>query len=359
MLKRVISIAVAALMIFSMAAIAVSAADVNDVNVGADGNTSVGADTSSSTSGAASGALNFDASGWKNHTDMIYCHIWERGGDSFFPWGSKKEYCTKNSDGTYGFDLSKVSLESGKDYCVLFYDNTKGTQTYDTTFSSACAGDVAKLTGKQIENPVDSEKKAYEMVWTKNSSNYGPHLAISSIGNIIGSKLCPNEKSEEVIGDWVITYYKSTFVKAADALAKAYPKFGITSVDQIETIFGYVQSKESGEDEDAILKALTDGFAKAYPSKKDEVKDTKEIKQKAAEKEKAIKSHGGHVTSGGSGSGSSSSGSSSSGSSSGSGSYNSSGSGSDGQEDTILFVLAGVMLVAGGAMFMSRKKREE
>ena len=364
MVKRIIAIAVAALMIFSMAAIAVSAAEVTDSNVGADSSNSAGADTSSSASGAGD-SIKFDASKWSNYS-IIYCHIWERGGDSFFPWQSKKEACTKVSGNIYEYDLSMLDksttisggLKSGTDYCVIFSANT-GVQTYDTTFGRACIGDTAKVTGKKIENPVDSEKEAFEAVWTTNSSNYGPHLAISSIGNIIGNKLCPNEKGEEVIGDWIPSYYKSPNVDAVAALAKAYPKFGITSVDQIETIFGYVQSKETGEDENAILKALTDAFAKAYPSKADEVKDPEKIKKKAAEKEKAIKSNNGHVTSGDSGSGSSSSGSSSSGSSSGSSSYNGSGSGSDGQEDTILFILGGVMLAAGGAMYLSRKKREE
>lgn len=364
MVKRIIAIAVAALMIFSMAAIAVSAAEVTDSNVGADSSNSAGADTSSSASGSGD-SIKFDASKWSNYS-IIYCHIWERGGDSFFPWQSKKEACTKVSDNIYEYDLSMLDksttisggLKSDTDYCVIFSANT-GVQTYDTTFGRACIGDTAKVTGKKIENPVDSEKEAFEAVWTTNSSNYGPHLAISSIGNIIGNKLCPKEKGEEVIGDWIPSYYKSPNVDAVAALAKAYPKFGITSVDQIEAIFGYVKSKETGEDENAILKALTDAFAKAYPSKADEVKDTEKIKKKADEKEKAIKSNGGHVTSGDSGSGSSSSGSSSSGSSSGSSSYNGSGSGSDGQEDTILFILGGVMLAAGGAMYLSRKKREE
>ncbi len=367
MVKRIIAIAIAALLVFSMAAIAVSAAEVTDSKVGADSNNSAGADTSSSASGAGN-SIKFDASKWSNYS-IIYCHIWERGGDSFFPWQSKKEVCKKVDGNIYEYDLSVLDnsttveggLQSGKDYCIIFSANT-GVQTYDTTFAKACVGDTAKVTGNKIENPVDSEKEAFEAVWTTNSSSYGPHLAISSIGNIIGSKLCPNEKGEEVIGDWIPTYYKSPNVDAVAALAKAYPKFGITSSDQISTIFGYVESKETGEDENAILKCLTEAFAKAYPAKADEVKDTSKIKKAAAEKEKTIKSNGGStsaVSNSSSSSGSSSSGSSSAGTSSGSSSYNGSGSGSDGQEDTILFILAGVMLVAGGAIFMSRKKREE
>lgn len=367
MLKKLFAIVLAALIIASTASVAAFAAEVEDAVVGADSASSAGADTSSSATGSGD-TVKFDASAWKNFT-IIYCHIWVRGGGDFFPWQSKKEACKKIGDNLYEYDLSMLTkstenpegLKADTDYCIIFSANT-GVQTYDTTFGKACVGDTIKVTGNKIENPKDSEKQAYEAVWKTNSSSYGPHLAITSIGNIVGSKLCPNENGEEVIGDWISSFYKSTYVKPVDALAKAYPKFGISSADQIETIFGYVQSKNTGEDEEAILKCLTDAFAKAYPAKADDVKDVEKIKKAAKEKEKAIKSSGGHITSGGSGSsssGSSSSASSGSGSSSASGSYNGSGSGADGQEDTILFILGGVMLTAAGAMYLTRRRREE
>ena len=346
MMKRIISIALAVVMVLSVAVVAVSAAEVNDANVGADSNNSAGADTSSSSSGSGND-IYFDASGWKNVT-TVYCHIWKRGGDAFFTWQSKKEKCTQDGD-KWVYDASKVSLSASEDYCIIFSCNT-GKQTYDCTFAKACYGDTLKLTGKQIENPVDSEKKADEAVWTKNSGSYGPHLAFTSIGNIVGSKLCPNEKGTEVIGDWLPTYYKSQYVKPVDALAKAFSKFGVTSADDIQTIYAYILSKKTGEDEAAMKKILEDAFAKAYPSKKGVKIDAKKAKSQAT----SIKNNGGHVSSS-----SSSAGSSSSGSSGYSGSSNSSGSGSDGEEDTIFFVLFGVMLTAAGVMFVTRRKRTE
>jgi LPXTG-motif cell wall-anchored protein len=369
MFKRFISIALAAMMLIAMAAVAVSAAEVNDANVGADSNNSAGADTGSSTSGAGN-SFKFDASGWKGYT-VVYCHIWERGQDAFFNWQSKKEACRKVSDNIYEYDLDKagISLDAAKDYCIIFSANT-GIQTFDTTLGKECIGDTAKLTGNKLENPVDSEKKADEAVWSTNSSKFGPHLAITSIGNIVGSKLCPHEKGTEVIGDWLPTYYTSQFLDPVKALATALPKFGITSADDLDTIYGYIINKNpslsDGEKKD-IYNVLAEGFKKAFPAKASEVKSADEATKSAEKKAKEIKANGGHVTSdsgsssGGSSSstGSGSSSSSGAGSSSGSGSYNSSGSGSDGQEDTILFILAGVMLVAAGAMYMSRKKREE
>jgi LPXTG-motif cell wall-anchored protein len=271
---------------------------------------------------------------------------------------TKKEKCTKEGD-LWAYDCSKVSLKSNEDYCLCFAADPSKIQTYDTTFSEKCFGDTVKLTGNKIENPVDSEKKADEAVWTKNSGSYGPHLAFTSIGNIVGSKLCPNEKGTEVIGDWVPTYYKSTYIKDKVAtLAKAYPRFGIKDANDITTIYAYILQKKTGEDEAAMKKLLEDAFAKAYPSKKGVKIDTKKAKSQA----ESIKKSGGHVTSSSSSSaGSSSAGASgsSSGSSYSSGSSNSSGSGSDGEEDTIFFVLFGVMAAAAGVIFVTRRKRTE
>lgn len=356
MIKRIISIALAVVMIFAMAVVAVSAAEVTDSNVGADSNNSAGADTSSAVSGAGN-MIYFDASGWKNFT-TIFCHVWQRGGDSFFSWQSKKEACTKQGS-KYAYDLSKLDssttvsggLQSGKDYCVIFSADT-GVQTYDLTFGKPCIGDTVKLSGgKKIENPMDSEKQAFEAVWSSNSSSYGPHLAITSIGNIVGSKLCPNEKGTEVIGDWLPTYYKSKNVNAESTLVKAYPKFGIKSADDIQVAYAYILSKKTGEDEAAMKKILEDAFKKAYPSQKAAKIDDKKAKSQS----EAIKNGGGStsaISSGSSSSSSSSTGSSGS-------TTNSSGSGADGEEDTIFFVLAGVMLAAAGVMFVTRRRRAE
>ena len=76
---------------------------------------------------AASNCIRFDASEWSNYS-IIYCHIWERGGDSFFPWQSRKEACKKVDGNIYEYELSVLDnsttveggLQSGKDYCVIF-----------------------------------------------------------------------------------------------------------------------------------------------------------------------------------------------------------------------------------------------
>jgi hypothetical protein len=249
------------------------------------------ADTSGSSSGAGS-TIYFDASGWEN-VETVYCHIWKRGGEAFYTWQSKKELCKSVGDNIWAYD--SPTLKSGEDYYIIFSCNT-GKQTYECTFGTPCFGDTLKLTGNKVENPVDSEKKADEAVWTK-SSSYGPHLAFTSIGNIVGKYLCPNEKGTEVIGDWLPTYYLSRYVNdKVSSLANAYPVFGIKSKDDIAEIYNYILRKKTGEDQSAMSSILWNAFAKAYPPSKGVKIDTKKAKSQA-ESIESIKKSGGHVTS--------------------------------------------------------------
>ena len=233
--------------------------------------TSSAADTSNSTTGSGD-LVYFDASGWKNVT-QIYCHIWKRGGDAFLGWQLKKEKCTKVSGNKWSFDLANLNasttmsggLKSGEDYCIIFSAQT-GKQTYDATFDKNCIGDTLKLTGETVENPVKSEKTADEAVWTNNAAKYGPHLSITSIGNVVGSKLCPNEKGTEVIGDWLPTYYKSKNFNVINALANALPKFDIKTSGDLTDVYKYIVGKNTGEDTAVIKDMLERAFVKAYPS---------------------------------------------------------------------------------------------
>lgn len=349
MLKRILAVAIAVVLVMSMAVVAVSAADTDSASAGAEVSNSAGAEVSNSGTGAGN-KIYFDAGKWNNYS-LIYCHIWERGGESFYSWQSKAEGCTKESGTIYSYDLSKLDasttvsggLQPNKDYCVIFSANT-GVQTFDQTFGTACIGDTARITEKMIENPVDSEKGAYEAVWKTNSAKYGPHLAISSTGKLIGSVLCPNERGEEVIGDWLPNYCNHDITYGIDVvqcLKDALLKF---NVKDIEGIYAYILSKEnqpSKDDQEKILGQLQDAYKLAYPNDKEGAKiDPERAKIRIPE----IQRNPGAPISGGP---------------SGSGSTNSSGSGSDGQADTLFIILGAVMVLAAGTMVFARKKREE
>ncbi len=353
MLKKIISIALAVLMVMSVAVVAVSAADTDSASAGAEVSNSAGADTSNSGTGA-SNVIYFDyGTKWKN-VQQIYAHIWIVGGDEFYGWQSGGEKCTRKGPTTWAYDLSELNkstaisggLKSGVDYCVIFSADN-GLQTFDQTFGTPCIGDTAKLTGNQIENAVDSEKKAYESVWKTNSSKFGPHLAISSIGNIIGSKLAPGESGTQVIGDWLYAYYNAQTFDVVPALAKALPKFG---VKDIEAVYAYIMSKDDtlGDDVlDFIKEELEDAYKKAYgaPAKIDEKKaKEKEKELKKGKKPNEISEDDPSGNAGGT---------------SGASTGNSSGSGADGQETTIFFILGTVMILAAGTILFTRKRKED
>lgn len=209
--------------------------------------------------------LYFNTSEWKTDKE-VYCHIWERGADSFYTWQSKKEKCQKVDNAHWTYDITDLDFNSEKDYCLIIFTGF-GNQSCDITFAPECAGDTLTVVNNKIENPVDPPKAANEALWSKNGGKYGPHLALTSSGNIVGSKLCPNESGIEIIGDWLPTYYLSTnIMDIVSTLAKAYPKFGITKASQIQDIYVYIHNKKTGEDEAAMKKMLEDAFAKAYPA---------------------------------------------------------------------------------------------
>ena len=219
----------------------------------------------SKTATGSQGSINFNASGWKNFSE-VYCHIWKRGSEAFYSWQSRKEKC-KGSGANWSYDVSGIDLQDGEDYCVIFSTNI-GQQTYDATFSKSCIGDTLKLTGNKIENPFDSAKRADEAVWTKNSGSYGPHLALTSIGNIVGEYLCPHESAIEVIGDWLSGYYKSAEIKnKVVVLANAFKRFGIKTAQNVKDIFDYICNKETDKDESFMKELLSEAFVTAYPGK--------------------------------------------------------------------------------------------
>ena len=101
-------------------------------------------------------------------------------------------------DGVISFKPSAkgLTLNEGVQYKIIFGFSTGGTgaidggQTYDLFFTTDCLGKVAYCDGTEYENPVDSSKKALAAYWRDmDSSEYGPVLAISSIGNVVGTCL--------------------------------------------------------------------------------------------------------------------------------------------------------------------------
>ena len=175
MFKKFVSLAIVLMLVMSMAAVAVSAAQVEisenaadtPAEVGAEGGAEVGAEGGADT-GAEGGAdtsasgktISFDPSGcgWNNYTlIMVYCYE-PKTGDVQIDWAAKKKGgMTKNDDGTwtYDFDAKKIALEDGKEYSIIFNADT-GVQTHDLLFNTTMYGDTAVGEAEKCENPADS-----------------------------------------------------------------------------------------------------------------------------------------------------------------------------------------------------------
>ena len=339
MIKKFTAILLAVFMVMSMLAISVSAAEVEDSESAADV-------TSEST--GTSGKIYFDASKW-NNVSQVYCHLWINGGESFYGWKAAQQKCTNVSGSLWEYDLSILDqsttvtggLKADEDYCLIFHADT-GVQGYDTTFTTACIGDRAYMTGETIENPMDSNKLGYETVWSKNASTHGPHFAISSIGNFLGEFTCPHESSTKIIGNWLIAYSGSQYCDPVEVLVGAMKRFKIDDASELEDIYAYILDNcaNSISDPDTMKAQLEEAYNTINPPA--EIPENPTTAPTTA----ATSSGGGNKTDTGVSP------------TDENGNPDPSGTGADGQNDTIFLVLSGVMLLAVGVLVATRKKRE-
>lgn len=386
MFKKIAGLFLAAAVMCSSAAITASAAEAEDDaavaaadqsgEVSADGSSEVSADGSSDVSAngssevEAGNVIKFDVkkSGW-NNVKTVFCHIWKADGSGDWPdWQTKKERCKYDaSTGIATYDLSKtgntISKSDGRVYCVIFSANT-GMQSYNAIMSGKCIGDTLYCTGNQLENPEDSEKKANEAKWEKNS-DCGPEKKITSTGKIIGSAFPEGESDVTLLATYLVAYYDDDAktshtqdlinelkVSPTQVMGAVTDRLNATNSPDKDKIVAAVEK---------ILSTCTDPTKGGKKVDKDQLDNAKKTGNKAAGGSSSNGSGSGSGS--GSASGSSSNGSNGGSSSSGSGS---SGSGSSstgavksGVETTIVFVMAGLMVSAAGVMFLARKKREE
>lgn len=360
MFKKIAGLFLAAAVMCSSAAITASAAEAEDDaavaaaadqsgEVSADGSSDVSADASSEVE--AGNVIKFDVkkSGW-NNVKTVFCHTWKVDGE--LPvWQSKSEKCNYDaSTGIATYDLSKanyqISKSDGKNYLVIFSANT-GMQTYDTVMSGACIGDTMYCTGEEIENPVDSEKKAKVAKW-ENHSDCGPQKKITSTGKIVGSALPEGQTDAVMLAQYLIDYYDD---EAKTSLTQnLLDTLKVSPVDVMGAVTDKLNATNNA-DKDKIAPAvekILSGCTDPTTGKKTDTTKLDNAKKSGA------KATGGSSSNSGSSSSSSNGGSSSSGSGS-----SSTGAVKSGVETTIVFVMAGLMVSAAGVMFLARKKKED
>lgn len=317
MFKKILSLALALMMIMGVAVVAASAAENDVAEQGAEGDAApTGLDPAQ--------CLNFDLStaGW-NNTDGVAFYIWPVGGEAFTSWGSKKAVGKETSSGIWSIDPTTIgSIDAGQQYVVIFAQVSNGSwglQTYNLVFDSSCLGDTAYCTGNSIENPEDSNKTAVEAKWR--NSSLGSQKVITSIGNVVG---------DTIVG------------------TTAYDMF----VSFLTNTLGNARTF-SGKDDQTLL----DDTAKALDlTKADVEKAIGEAGVTTEWKKDASKlADGGSDTPASTGSTTSSTGSTTGSTTS----TKSSGAASNtqtGQGETVLFIMLGVMVAAAGVIFFARKR---
>ena len=400
MFKKVISLVIALMIVMGMAAIAVSAAQVEisenaadtPAEVGAEGGAEVGADGGADTGAdggadtAASGQkIYFDASttGWNNYTIiMVYCYEPESG-DIQIDWAAKKKGGMTNEGNdiwSYDFSAKGITLDTSKQYAIIFNADT-GSQTCDLLMDATCFGDTAYCNKDVlIENTADSNKKSVEVRWTNNKT-LGPMKAITSLGHIVGETVPAYTSPYKMFVKFLASMGKDGL---QNALNYSNGKSAQEIIDETASALGL----KKGDVKQALAEAAkpaddrTDShdWSKDWDESKSSLPDgTDESAHTQGDGKKDDSSSGSGDSGSGSGSGDSGSGDSGSGSGDGSGSGSGSGAGASGgasggssggsggpsgsgsgsatgQDTTVLFIMLGVMVAAAGVIFFVRKK---
>lgn len=328
MFKKILSFMLAVMMIMSVVAISASAAQVEIADNAADAAADTGADAGADT--AAGNKIYFepDTAGWNNYK-KVFCHIWAYGGDSFFPWQGKKEGCVDNKDGKWYYDLDAkgVTLAPGTLYACIF-SNENGMQTYNLLMDSTCIGDTAYCDGTTYENPEDSSKTALAAFWRgKDPAVFGPEMCVTSIGNIVGTCIPSTTSAYSMFVDFL-----------ANKLTNAQTYSGKddqTLLDDTAKALGLGQ-----DDIEAAIKETGVTVKWTKTESKAEEGSNEEAKQPGKKP----------TTGGGNGGGN---GGSNGGGSTGGGS----GSGTQtGQSETMIYIMLGLMAIAGVAIVVARKR---
>lgn len=226
MAKKILSVLVAVLMVASMATMAIG--------------------TASAASPSFSGGTIYWECPW-DVAKIAYCHVYGSDGTALYDWQTKNEKMTKAEGNKWSYEVPAGQFDQ-----VIFSIDT-GAQTYDLVLTDDCIGKTAVSdTNTMIENPMDSNKTACRTTWDGVDPGVaGPHLAVSSIGNIVGEVLCPTESGAQMVANFIKNYLsvQPEYV-TAEVLSAAMQKAG-TNGDEVvavlETISDFTMLDEAKE----------------------------------------------------------------------------------------------------------------
>lgn len=153
-----------------------------------------------------------DWTGYKN----IRFHIWDcESNESFFTWGSKREFATNIGNGIWSYDLENkgITLEEGKTYGIMFSSDA-GHTTYPLLFDASVIKNLAYCDGNSVESPY-GDVAIYDMAfwYNQDAQQLGPELIISEKGELVGSCMNPTTNEYKMFEDYLsYTHLTATFL---------------------------------------------------------------------------------------------------------------------------------------------------
>lgn len=166
---------------------------------------------------------------WKE-AKAAYCHVFGSDGSWLYDWQTTDELMTNE-----GGNLWSYEIPAGPYDLVIFSINT-GAQTYELVLTDENIGDTAITdTSVMIENPIDENKTAAKTRW-KSGIN-GPHLAMTSSGEVVGEVLCPTESGANIVATFIEWYLPiSPDFVTAEMLSNAMKKLNTTPAEVVEIL---------------------------------------------------------------------------------------------------------------------------
>lgn len=166
---------------------------------------------------------------WKE-AKAAYCHVFGSDGSWLYDWQTTDELMTNE-----GGNLWSYEIPAGPYDLVIFSINT-GAQTYKLVLTDENIGDTAITdTSVMIENPIDENKTAAKTRW-KSGIN-GPHLAMTSSGEVVGEVLCPTESGANIVATFIEWYLPvSPDFVTAEMLSNAMRKLNTTPAEVVEIL---------------------------------------------------------------------------------------------------------------------------
>lgn len=166
---------------------------------------------------------------WKE-AKAAYCHVFGSDGSWLYDWQTADELMTNE-----GGNLWSYEIPAGPYDLVIFSIDT-GAQTYELVLTDENIGDTAITdTSVMIENPIDENKTAAKTSW-KNGIN-GPHLAMTSSGEVVGEVLCPTESGANIVATFIEWYLPvSPDFVTAEMLSNAMRKLNTTPAEVVEIL---------------------------------------------------------------------------------------------------------------------------